>query len=138
MSSQLSYRLHGREQRPKTLRKHHRDELDTGHKSGNPAGRPTRQITNLAAEARKHFAECIEMLLSFMRGTIKGVTPRDRLAAAMHLLDRGAGKPCQSVDLILMARKISELSTAELVELNTRLDVGNVGEVEHPPAEELN
>src|SRR5262245_48748864 len=30
MSSQLSYRLHGREQRPKTLRKHNRDELDTG------------------------------------------------------------------------------------------------------------
>jgi hypothetical protein len=136
MSSQLSYRLHGREQRPKTLCKHYRDELDTGHKSGNPAGRPKRQITNLAAEARKHSAEYIEMLLSIMRGTIKGVTPRD--AAAMHLLDRGVGKPCQSVDLILMARKISELSTAELVEVNTRLDVGNVGEVEHPPAEELN
>ena len=30
MSSQLSYRLHGREQRPKTLHKHYRDELDTG------------------------------------------------------------------------------------------------------------
>ena len=30
MSSLLSYRLHGREQRPKTLRKHYRDELDTG------------------------------------------------------------------------------------------------------------
>src|SRR6516164_4203561 len=30
MSSQLSYRLHGREHRPKTLRKHYRDELDTG------------------------------------------------------------------------------------------------------------
>ena len=30
MSSQRSYRLHDREQRPKTLRKHHRDELDTG------------------------------------------------------------------------------------------------------------
>jgi hypothetical protein len=30
MSSQLSYRLHGREQRPKTRRKHDRDELDTG------------------------------------------------------------------------------------------------------------
>jgi hypothetical protein len=74
MSSQLSYRLHGREQRPKTLRKHYRDELDTGHKSGNPAGRPKRQITNLAAEARKHSAECIEMLLSIMRGTIKVVT----------------------------------------------------------------
>jgi hypothetical protein len=56
----------------------------------------------------------------------------------MHLLDRALGKPCHSVDLILMARKILELSTAELVELNARLDVGNVGEVEHPPAEELN
>jgi hypothetical protein len=30
MSSQLSYRLHGREQRPNTLRKHYRDGLDTG------------------------------------------------------------------------------------------------------------
>ena len=30
MSSQLSYRLYDREQRPKTLRKHYRDELDTG------------------------------------------------------------------------------------------------------------
>src|SRR3954470_15657400 len=30
MSSQLSYRLHGREQRPETPRKHYRDELDTG------------------------------------------------------------------------------------------------------------
>ena len=29
MSSQLSHRLHGREQRP-TRRKHYRDELDTG------------------------------------------------------------------------------------------------------------
>ncbi len=30
MSSQLSYRLDGREQRPETLRKPYRDELDTG------------------------------------------------------------------------------------------------------------
>src|SRR5262249_24436637 len=30
MSSKLSYRLHGREQRPKTRPKHYRDELDTG------------------------------------------------------------------------------------------------------------
>src|SRR3977135_2222645 len=29
-SSQLSCKSHSREQRPKTLRKHHRDELDTG------------------------------------------------------------------------------------------------------------
>ena len=30
MSSQLSCKSHSRKQRPKTLRKHHRDELDTG------------------------------------------------------------------------------------------------------------
>ena len=30
MSSQLSYRLQSRKQRPKALRNHHRDELDTG------------------------------------------------------------------------------------------------------------
>src|SRR3977135_1146572 len=29
-SSQLSCKSHSRKQRPKTLRKHHRDELDTG------------------------------------------------------------------------------------------------------------
>ena len=30
MSSQLSCKSHSRKERPKTLRKHHRDELDTG------------------------------------------------------------------------------------------------------------
>jgi hypothetical protein len=30
MSSQLSCKSHSRKQRPKTLRKHYRDELDTG------------------------------------------------------------------------------------------------------------
>ena len=30
MSLQLSCKSHSRKQRPKTLRKHHRDELDTG------------------------------------------------------------------------------------------------------------
>src|ERR1700744_5740292 len=34
MSSQLSYRLHGREQRPKTLRTHYSDEHDTGPGEG--------------------------------------------------------------------------------------------------------
>ena len=37
MSSRLSYRLRGREQRPKTLRKHYRDELDTGQGLGQRA-----------------------------------------------------------------------------------------------------
>jgi Family of unknown function (DUF5681) len=95
--------------------------------SGNPKGRPQREITNLGREARKHLSECIEILLSIMRGEIRGCTPRDRLAAAMHLMDRAVGKPCQSIDLIMLGKKTSELSTAELIELNSRLGTDVAG-----------
>ncbi len=73
-----------------------------------------------------------------MRGAIKGVTPRDRIAAATHLLDRGYGKPTQAIDIIMLGKKISELSTAELIELNSRLASGLAGESEQPSPQELN
>jgi hypothetical protein len=49
------------------------------------------------------------------------VTPRDRVTAAVHLLDRGYGKPAASLDIVILGKKISELSTQELIELNSRL-----------------
>jgi hypothetical protein len=52
------------------------------------------------------------MLLSIMPGTIKGVTPRDRLAAAMHLLDRGVGKPCQKLEGMMVAQLITAHNAA--------------------------
>src|SRR5215467_13193060 len=58
MSSQLSYRPHGREQRPKTLRKHYRDELDT------------RQVKASAKEPRACSAR---RLVSFLRAPLRPV-----------------------------------------------------------------
>jgi hypothetical protein len=67
------------------------------------------------------------------------VTPRDRVAAANALLDRGFGKPTQAIDLIMLGRKI-ELSTAELAELNSRLVSSGAtradSPAEQPPTEE--
>jgi hypothetical protein len=96
--------------------------------SGNPGGRPKKQITNLGAEARKFSHEALEILASIMRGEIRGSTVRDRLAAAMCLLDRGFGKPTQAIDIIMLGKKISELSNEELAELNARLVTNDVGE----------
>jgi hypothetical protein len=50
-------------------------------------------------------------------------------------LDRGFGKPTQAIDLVMLGRKISELSTAELIELNARLSTGVASDAEQPEAE---
>ena len=105
--------------------------------SGNPRGRPHRLITNLGAEARKWTDLAISTLVQVCQGAIKGVTPRDRVAAANAILDRGYGKPTQSIDMVLLGKKLSELSTAELIELNSKLvSVGAAGDTEQPLAEE--
>jgi hypothetical protein len=45
-------------------------------------------------------------------------------------------KPTQAIDIIMLGKKLSELSTAELVERNSRLASGIAGDTEQPPAEE--
>jgi hypothetical protein len=71
-------------------------------------------------------------------GGIPGCTPRDRVAAANAILDRGYGKPTQAVDLIMLGKKISELFTAELIELNSRLVTTDpAGDAERPNQETL-
>jgi Family of unknown function (DUF5681) len=67
--------------------------------SGNPNGRPrsqTRAIANLAFEARKHSVLALKTLVEVCK---KGETEALRMAAANALLDRGFGRPTQSVDL---------------------------------------
>jgi hypothetical protein len=67
--------------------------------SGNPNGRPrgqTRAIANLAFEARKHSVLALKTLVDICR---KGETESLRMAAANALLDRGFGRPTQSIDL---------------------------------------
>jgi hypothetical protein len=53
--------------------------------SGNPGGRPKRQIANLGLEARKFADLALDVLVQVCEGGIKGVTPRDRLMAATSL-----------------------------------------------------
>jgi hypothetical protein len=89
-------------------------------KSGNPGGR-SRAITNLGVEARKYADLALETLVQVCTGKLKSVTPRDRVAAANALLDRGFGKPTQALDLVLIGRKLNELSIDELNALNASL-----------------
>ena len=62
--------------------------------SGNPGGRP-KENAEVKAAARAAGPEAIEKLLELMRGDDR----RTALAAAQALLDRGFGKPSQSVEL---------------------------------------
>jgi hypothetical protein len=60
---------------------------------------------------------------------------RDRLAAARELLDRGFGRAVQALDLVLMGRKITELSRDELLALDAFFESAVVVGAEQPPAE---
>src|SRR5215470_17079857 len=103
--------------------------------SGNPSGRP-KQTVNLGAEARKWADLALDTLVQVCQGKIKACTPRDRVAAANAILDRGFGRPTQAIDFIMLGKKLSELSTEELVELNSRLVTsGAAGDAEQPTEE---
>ena len=61
-------------------------------KSGNPSGRP-KIYKDIQALAREHTSAAIAALVAALG------SPRERVAAAAALLDRGYGKPGQSIDL---------------------------------------
>jgi hypothetical protein len=79
--------------------------------SGNPGGRP-KVISEIQALAREHKAEAIDTLVSIMRD--EGASAAARVSAASAILDRGFGKPTQTVDGNLLSRSPDELSDAEL------------------------
>lgn len=62
--------------------------------SGNPGGRP-KENNEVKALARALGIEAIEKLAQLMRGD----DPRVASSAAQALLDRGFGKPSQSVEM---------------------------------------
>jgi hypothetical protein len=63
--------------------------------SGNPGGQPkvTAEVRELA---RQHGPDAIAALASIMHDS--GAQPSARVAAAIHLLDRGFGKPKQEIE----------------------------------------
>jgi hypothetical protein len=69
-------------------------------KSGNPGGRPAVKLDDgrsLADLAKEHTAAAVATLAEIVGD--KKVDPRARVSAATALLDRGWGRPQQSVDL---------------------------------------
>lgn len=85
-------------------------------RSGNPRGRPKAPF-DIAAMCREHAAEAVATLVSALRD------PKHKVAAAQALLDRGFGRPKQTIEAergvtnislhLLAARLISEQLVAE-------------------------
>ena len=65
-------------------------------KSGNPSGRP-REDPTLREAARSHTKEALDTLVAVMRA--KRSPASAKVAAANALLDRGYGKPAQSMEV---------------------------------------
>ena len=79
--------------------------------SGNPGGRP-KVVGEVVSLARLHKEEAIEALVGILRN--KKAPAQARVAAANAILDRGYGKPAQSVDLGFKRESMEEMSDAEL------------------------
>jgi hypothetical protein len=108
-------------------------------RSGNPGGRPKnppefapntddpdgadrRTVGNLVVEARKYSGLAVDTLVELTKNTH---TDSTRFAAATALLDRGYGRPAQSLDLHLSAdaitKRLSDMTDAELAALEQRM-----------------
>ena len=108
-------------------------------RSANPAGRPKRPpefapntddpdgadrrtVGNLAVEARKYSGLAVDTLVELTKDNHADST---RYSAATALLDRGYGRPAQSLDLHLSAdaitKRLSDMTDAELAALEARM-----------------
>jgi hypothetical protein len=121
-----------------------------GH-SGNPGGRPKnpdpailagyapdltaadrRPIPNLVLEARRFSGLAVDTLVELTKDKYSCST---RYTAATALLDRGYGRPAQSLDLHLTAegvtRRLSDMTDAELAALEQRMIAAAPTVIEH-------
>ena len=108
-------------------------------RSGNPGGRPKnppkfapntddpdgadrRTVGNLVVEARKFSGLAVDTLVDLTKDNHADST---RFNAATALLDRGYGRPAQSLDLHLSAdaitKRLSDMTDAELAALEARM-----------------
>jgi hypothetical protein len=85
--------------------------------SGNPAGRPRKAISDLSREARRYSHLALKTLVEICKTGVE----RNRLAAANSILDRGFGRPLQSLDVLGLGKKLSELTPEELASVEARL-----------------
>ena len=86
-------------------------------KSGNPGGRP-KEDAEVKALARQYGPEAVEKLIALMRGD----EDRTCLAAANSLLDRGFGKPHQSIAMDVRDEREPERNELESALLAKGID----------------
>lgn len=97
--------------------------------SGNPGGRP-KVIGELRDLARIHTLEALETLTEIMKD--KGAPPAARVAAVSHILDRGYGKPTQTISATV--QNIRQMTDDELLSFITGTDEAGGGEGDFAPA----
>jgi len=87
-----------------------------------PDGADRRTVGNLVIEARKFSGLAVDTLVELTKDTH---TDSTRYSAATALLDRGYGRPAQSLDLHLSAdaitKRLSDMTDAELAALEQRM-----------------
>ena len=106
-------------------------------RSGNPGGRP-KSVVSLQLAARAHMHTALWALVEI---ATKGKSEASRVAAANSLLDRGFGRPIQSLEMTmdagLVAKKMSELSDIELATLGERVKLlGAQGDLFGQPSDD--
>ena len=79
--------------------------------SGNPHGRP-KVVGEVQELARQHTGEAIKTLVAIMRN--KKAPPAARAMASNAILDRGYGKPAQTMNANVKTAPLQALSDAEL------------------------
>lgn len=72
-------------------------------------------IKEIQSLARNHTDAAVKVLAGIMNQT--NCTPAARVAAATALLDRGWGKPAQTVDMTVRRQIAKELSDDELADI---------------------
>jgi hypothetical protein len=108
--------------------------------SGNPSGLPKnppspghrleeqarrevyREVSNIVVEARKYSGLAVDTLVALAKD---GQTDNSRFSAAVELLNRGYGRPAQSLDLHLSAdaitKRLTDMTDSELAALEARM-----------------
>ena len=81
-------------------------------KSGNPGGRP-KVVGEIQELARGYTREAIDTLAAIMRS--KKAPAAARAAAANSIIDRGYGRPAQTVQATMTRTDASEMTDEELM-----------------------
>src|SRR5262245_36238101 len=97
--------------------------------SGNPGGRP-KVVGHVREIARQHTDEAIETLVAVMRDPKS--PPAARALASNSILDRGYGKPAQTIDANLQRKSHDEMTDAELLAIAAGADDSEADDADAP------